>query len=359
VRADGYHDLERLGRTTRFRSGLPFQSKVLQVGEGEATYLNRAYHSGLVEHYLGRKGYLHHYPGRQTSGQFSFMVGPLGPISVSKVQVEVDAIFESRNSIILTEAKVRSVASFLVRQLYYPYRKWLSAAADRNVQLLFFYHDPAADRYGFWTYRLTDPGDYASIVLVRKRAYHLQEPAQEVSATRVSERGPEPAHHSWAVPQADDFEKVARLPFLVQGGENNSRQIARALGFTLRQSSYYRQAAEVLGLVSLDKDKAYSLTDLGSQYVRLSFPERSHLLSSLILKVPACRWVLDALIDRPGSTVAHDSLAMAIEAHSHLSGSTPMRRAKTVRSWLAWVSDRLGIFSVDKSGIAWPAHRAG
>ena len=170
VRADGYHDLERLGRTTRFRSGLPFQSKVLQVGEGEATYLNRAYHSGLVEHYLGRKGYLHHYPGRQTSGQFSFMVGPLGPISVSKVQVEVDAIFESRNSIILTEAKVRSVASFLVRQLYYPYRKWLSAAADRNVQLLFFYHDPAADRYGFWTYRLTDPGDYASIVLVRKRA---------------------------------------------------------------------------------------------------------------------------------------------------------------------------------------------
>ncbi len=53
--------------------------------------------------------------------------------------------------------------------------------------------------------------------------------------------------------------------------------------FDPRQSSYYRQAAEFLGLVSQDKrSHRYHLTDLGREYVSRPADERRQLLAGLL-----------------------------------------------------------------------------
>jgi hypothetical protein len=68
----------------------------------------------------------------------------------------------------------------------------------------------------------------------------------------------------WDVPQADSFWRVAEIPLLVEQGINTSGKMAAYYQFDPRQSSYYRQAAEFLGLVSQDKrSHVYQLTDLG------------------------------------------------------------------------------------------------
>lgn len=62
--------------------------------------------------------------GRKRMLPIDFFVGRVGPVNVKAgVQIEVDLGCEGRNDIVLIEAKVGQPADFIIRQLFYPYRK--------------------------------------------------------------------------------------------------------------------------------------------------------------------------------------------------------------------------------------------
>jgi hypothetical protein len=71
-----------------------------------------------------------------------------------------------------------------------------------------------------------------------------------------------PIENKINIPQADDVNKIIQFPLRVFEGYDTSQKMIDAFGFVKRQSSYYRQAAEILGLVEQDKNR-YKLTDRG------------------------------------------------------------------------------------------------
>jgi hypothetical protein len=72
-----------------------------------------------------------------------------------------------------------------------------------------------------------------------------------------------PVKNKKEIPQADDVNKISEFPLRVSEGYDTADKIKHAFGFVNRQSSYYRHASEILGLVSRDKRSRYKLTSIG------------------------------------------------------------------------------------------------
>src|SRR5690606_29464009 len=99
---------------------------------------------------------------------------------------------------------------------------------------------------------------------------------------------------STVVPQANDFGKVLALPGLIASGCDDSAKVAAHFGFTPRQSSYYREAAEALGLI----DRGYRLTDAGRRYLSCNDTvERTELVLQLSLRLPIIHEVMRVVLD--------------------------------------------------------------
>jgi hypothetical protein len=148
---------------------------------------------------------------------------------------------------------------------------------------------------------------------------------------------------SWDVPQADSFRRVAEIPLLIEQGINTSAKVAAHYEFDPRQSSYYRQAAEFLGLVSLDKTThLYLLTDLGREYVSRSADERRQLLAGILAEFPPMRATLELSAKAGERGIGRSEIASLIARHSSVGKSTPERRAATLLSWLKWLQAATG-----------------
>ncbi|MBT4157024.1 MAG: hypothetical protein HOE57_06120, partial [Euryarchaeota archaeon] len=101
--------------------------------------------------------------GRKYTPEFSFSVDGV-QITQKSVQTEVDAGYEGEGVVVLVEGKNTKVKDTIIRQLYYPYRKWAKETGKRVIPMFFEKND---DEYMFWMYEFTDPDDYNSIRLVR------------------------------------------------------------------------------------------------------------------------------------------------------------------------------------------------
>ena len=154
------------------------------------------------------------------------------------------------------------------------------------------------------------------------------------------------------IPQADDVNKISEFPLRVLEGYDTAHKIKHVFGFVNRQSSYYRQASEILGLVSRDNYRRYRLADRGEEYLRLPSKQKSHYLCKLLLEFPIVNEVfLDISIDT-NKVIKKEHIIGLLKAQgtSHLTGSTIGRRAQTIISWFRWIRNNLGIVEVNKNG---------
>jgi len=149
-------------------------------------------------------------------------------------------------------------------------------------------------------------------------------------------------------PQADDFEKVVELVFRVGEVIDNYKSIAEYFSFTERQSSYYRQAAEMLGLVE-SKNKKYELTDLGEYFIKLSTLDRMLFLINQLRSLPLIELALNTLHE--DGRLSREQLVNIICDNSSLSRSTATRRASTLFSWIGWISEHTKAFQIIDGGF--------
>ncbi|MGO9001030.1 MAG: type II restriction enzyme [Limisphaerales bacterium] len=348
VRGNGYHVLEKLPEPpTVFRPQLDFELETLGVGDSEAQHLDYSFNVGLIERFAGAPGLRQTIRNRKRMPAINFFVGRVGPIQVNAgVQVEVDLGCEGRNDVILIEAKTGEPKDFIVRQLFYPYRKWRLEIPKKKTRPLFFCSREVANRrlYQFWEYEFTDDGQYQSLQLKNGESF-LVEPGkkhltvEELLHAHVAGRA---RSQLWDVPQADTFKRVAEIPLLVAQGINTSSKVAAHYQFDSRQSSYYRQAAEFLGLVRQDKVFSYVLTDLGKEYVNLPADERRQLLAGLLAHFPPMRAALELFAKAGERGIGRDEIAGLLARHSTIGKSTPSRRAATLLSWLHWLQEATG-----------------
>ncbi|SRR6266581_4765509 len=146
------------------------------------------------------------------------------------------------------------------------------------------------------------------------------------------------------IPQADEVERIGELIELVGLGLRDSDGIAKRMHFNLRQSSYYREAAEILGF--LNPRKRYSLTDLGRHFLISSHEDRIRLMVCALLRNPIINDVTCCLRAHVVATVSFRDIEDLVTLKGRLRSTTIPRRTRTIMGWLRWLSKHYGMIRV-------------
>jgi hypothetical protein len=151
------------------------------------------------------------------------------------------------------------------------------------------------------------------------------------------------------IPQADKIEKIIQFPLRIAEGFDTSEKMMGVFGFTIRQSSYYRHAAEILGLVRNDRYR-YKLTDRGKEYIRLPAEKKASFICKLILEFPIINSIFLDISSDPGNVITRQDIIRLLKRRSDVTGDTLFRRTRTIISWFKWIRNNLGIVEVDTEG---------
>ena len=340
VRGKGFHRLEAKAGPENHTSRIAFHLTTAGRGSSEMQYLDYSFNAGALEAIVGISPLYQSIRGREYSRQFDFFVNKTA-LSVSSVQLEVDSGLEGENAIVLIEAKMGTPEDFIIRQLFYPYNNFRLVSPNKQIVPVFFTYEPETKLYSFWIYEFTDQRNYNSIRLKEVRTVTIRT-AQEIALADLKPRGL--AAYKKLIPQANDLNKVIELVFKVSEGLNDYRRIAEYFGFDERQSSYYREAAEALGMVTREKGQ-YLLSDLAKQFVRLPVEKRNVFMVELVSDFDLVRHSLDIL--QSTRRLGKNDIEELIRKESNLSGSTVPRRAGSLMAWLRWIAQATGSFVED------------
>jgi len=286
--------------------------------------------------------------GREYTKQFSYTLNGLS-IDVESVQIEVDAGYEARSDIVLLEAKIGVPPLFNVRQLYYPYRHFGVIVPRKRVRSVFFGYDAITSTYNLYEFAFRNPDDPLSASVVQCGKYRLSEPARlsiyDLLNSHYQVRPP-------LVPQANDLNKILELLIAIEAGFNNAVDVAEYFGFDIRQSSYYSEAAEYLGLVTRWGSE-YALTDLGIVVLSQSPEAQSRALAVAVVN----SWIIVDLIAVAESksffTVADiDERIASVRSvgAQRYTGSTIGRRRDGIVTWLRWLEKEIGCIAETAAG---------
>lgn len=345
VRGNGFHKLEpQLHAHANHVSRIKFNLTTAGRGSSEMQYLDYSFNSGALENVLGITPLYQSIRGREYSKQFRFRVNHT-EMSVGSVQLEVDTGLEGEDTIVLIEAKMKTPEDFIIRQLFYPYNHFKVVSPAKEIIPVFFTYEPSSKLYNFWIYEFRDPRDYNSIHLKEIRSLSISA-EHEVEISDIQPKGI--IAYKNLVPQANDLNKVIELVFKVHEGINHYKNVAEYFAFNTRQSSYYREAAEALDLISAEKG-IYRLTDIGRHLVSLPVEERNIFVVELLSDFNLIKDGLD-LLEENGRLDRAD-LEKIILRRSRLSGSTIPRRVSSLSAWFKWISEATGSFVSEKGSF--------
>ena len=144
---------------------------------------------------------------------------------------------------------------------------------------------------------------------------------------------------SAAVPQADRLPQVRRLVLAVRDGIHHPATLLEFLAVDQRHFSYYRQACELLRLITIHPDRTLSLTGRGLRLLATgegSTAERA-LFRQAIEQGPLAH--LAELFQ--GFEPTLDTFAEHILSSCNLAPSTALRRARTLLLWRRYLDGKL------------------
>lgn len=315
----------------------------------ETNAINVLILSGILDDFLQTSQNVSTFNGRMGTGKFDFIIssfsGNKRKVSVNNAQCEIDGGFENDESIIIMEAKNVVHEDFHVRQLYYPYRLWLTKV-NKPIRLIFSIYSNKI--YRLFEYRFKDVNDYSSIELVQMKNYSLQD-------TNISLNDLIEVRNITAVITDDnqDTQSIERVPFIQANSldriisllENlydnpmSPAQIAELMQFDIRQSDYYYNAGKFLGIFTKvidDKQKIVELTPLGNELYKLNYKKRQLNFVSLILKHQIFADFFDYMIEN-GEAPSNKEIENKMRILNVCNEGQIVRRANSVLGWLRWI----------------------
>ena len=300
----------------------------------ESQALDFAFLSSLTHSFLSEEELYLVIRGRAYSGEFGFWTPHNDHrVSVSGVQIEIDAGYESTSGIYLLEAKVGRRSDFHIRQLYYPFLEWSKRSQKRVVPIFLTFTN---GQYVFTQFQFNE--SFGDLEVCRSEAFIIDErPCLKIDLPRVLSEV-QLSEEGRPYPQANDLDKVVDLTKLLFAGDLDKSAIADFFEFDERQGDYYANAGCYLGLLE-KSDGGFSLTACGRSFASLrSRTARTRWLLKIIASYPSFREILKLWSARSYDvgSISKQEISRIIEDHSELRGSTPLRRASTVKSWLAW-----------------------
>ncbi len=137
------------------------------------------------------------------------------------------------------------------------------------------------------------------------------------------------------IPQADSIGKILDILEELASGPANDDDLAGILGADRRQGTYYRLAAESIGLVESHDEKAH-LTPRGSMLANklVEGPEQIEFLRTVILVNPVLREVVGRLETAGPRGILFSEITNLLAEASGISETTAQRRSRTVVEWL-------------------------
>jgi hypothetical protein len=343
VKGKGYHELEEITeKPATHVTQYPMPQSIANF-ESEQVFLNRVYSTGLIERFAKLSGLSAPLQIRIDTPSFDFRLDK-SIISVDRAQIEIDAITENHDTLITIEAKIGVPATFNIRQIYYPFRTFLQK--KKKVRNLLFCFEPVKSVYMFWEYEFSPYNIIDNIRLVQHKKYQIKV-SKLLSAKQF--QNVLPVKEKIKIPQADKIEKIIQFPLRIADGYDTSEKMRGVFGFTLRQSSYYRHAAEILGLVRNDRYR-YKLTDRGEEYLRMPAEKKSNFICKLILEFPIINSIFLDVSSDPGKVISKHDIIQSLKRRSDITGDTLLRRTRTITSWFKWIRNNLGIVEVDTDG---------
>jgi hypothetical protein len=287
--------------------------------------------------------------GRMNSGNFSYFINnslrPDNPIAVEvkNSQIEIDAGFESPDAFMVCEAKNQASEELLIRQLYYPYRKWSGKISKPIIPVFLAFSN---DVFHIFVYEFTDRENYNSITLKDYREYTFAD--EDVSLQDIIELWRSTsviAEPNVTFPQADSFPRVLDLLSVLHEEELTRSEVTLKYEFDPRQTNYYVSACEYLGLVerfSTDtSERGYRLTADTRSIMALPYKKKHLALIKKIFERSVFFKAFDIFIS---SSILPDKQAICQIMKSTnfpipINDTTIERRSSTVIGWLKWMID--------------------
>lgn len=309
----------------------------------ESIAINCAFVSEILHLFAGEEKLFPTISGRMGSSLFDFTIKSEKrsyTITIENSQIEIDAGFEGKKSLILIEAKNYISDDFIIRQLYYPYRLW-SNKISKPVRPIFLTYSNGI--FDLREYRFVIPTSYNSIQLIQRKKYSIRENSisigeiQKILNSVQVDREP-----MVPFPQANSFERVINLcELLKHKGFITKDDITSNYDFDQRQTDYYSNAAIYLGLIEKKEKQqsSYALTQAGSRTFDLPIAERQLEFVRLILSRAAFKNTLTLYFQKGNTPTRDEIIAIMKNAHLHNINSeeTYRRRASTIISWINWI----------------------
>ncbi len=328
----------------------------------EAIAINCAYVSNILSDFAEEENLLPTVNSRMKSDAFSFRIErthegtePLG-VEVNNAQIEIDGGFEGDISLLLLEAKNKVCVDFMVRQLYYPYRKWTNKIS-KAVRPIFFEYSNGI--FHLREYEFEDINNYNSLTLVKQKKYRLRDAEVHINTQTLQELlqttriVPEPTDVPF--PQADTFERVISLCEVLYSREdekytkeflNYDLDFTGQDNFTSRQVDYYTNAAIYLGLVrkvgtgKRGEPDWFELTEEGRAALSTSsIGERQIKYIKAIISHQAFARVLRLYLESADTPTKDEIVNIMRDCQLHNMNTENIfhRRASTVKSWIDWI----------------------
>lgn len=307
----------------------------------ESSALMVAHSSGMLADFLGEDA-VHTGFGKGSTNEFSFQANrrsfpPMRIHVSSTMPMEIDGIYETRDSIALIEAKNLRSRDFHVRQLYYPMRTFGERHKKKVKTILLTQFE------GIFELRevvFEDPGNISSFSTLKLARYGLGNELFGLTELRKMCEQPAPftAPADVTFPQANKFEKVLFVieQLLIQPLMRD--EIANLFGYAPRQGDYYARAGMYLGLVS-KIDREFHATEKAREVFSLSGAQRTRELARLLTSVPTIRQGIRAYFSIGNLPTQVEILnEMRKQGESdELNPTTENRRASTAADWMDWL----------------------
>lgn len=180
VKGEGYVDIPDIETPlVQYDSQISFDLETFIVGDSERRHLDCAYVLSLIRNFVEDDSLVLTIRGRKYTPPFSFRVGEFN-IDVASVQTEISAGYEGRDRVVLVKVKngqLRNTKNTIIRQLYYPYRKWREHI-QKQINVLFFESVMKSGgnlEYHIREFEFTEPENYNSIRLRKSARYIIKQ----------------------------------------------------------------------------------------------------------------------------------------------------------------------------------------
>ncbi len=319
-----------------------FDSFSTNLGLNESQALDFSLISSITHSFISERDIWLTIRGRQFSSKFDLLLPSINQtLTIEKVQIEIDAGYESKNAIYIFEAKTSRRADFNVRQLLYPYLDWKNRSKKAIVPIFFIYTNGL-----YYLYQFSMGNSLDSTKLVTKSCYTIDEYHYSIGDlwSIVNESSSQLKQViGIPFPQADDMDKVIDTVSLVYNGFNSKKSIASKLEFDERQGDYYGNAACYLGFLEHSQN-LFTITPLGEKLVNEKFrSKRAIIIFTALAQIKVFYNILILFLGRNMDlgTIDNNELAAFIREEHQLNDTTIFRRISTVKQWLIWLKNNL------------------